>query len=279
MKKFLAILLSIVMLFSLGVVSFAEDEVPDDAETTVAELPANMGKLEGKIVLSFDNTYIEPSTKYTIPLRLYGDFTAPEDAETVYIGAGGIGLTGDLINYATFNGVTFNDEINATPIEIDYLADADDTVFSFSVSKENFDSVLSTSDEGIIIGYAEIETTADLPETYGVELGVLYLCDAYQFDYIDFTGEGSFVDGNDNSPYGASGYMTTDGQFVPFETEGEDIVVCYDTASLYHTPRVLTWQERLEKWAIEQALAILNFIGTINNALIGVLQGLLKDIV
>ena len=56
MKKFLAILLSVIMLFTLGVAAFAEGET----EEAPAEMPANIGKLEGKIVISIDNTYIEP---------------------------------------------------------------------------------------------------------------------------------------------------------------------------------------------------------------------------
>lgn len=274
MKKFLAILLSVVMLFSFAVVGFAGDDA-DDTETTVTELPANMGKIAGKIVFSLDNTYLDPSSTYSIPLRLYGDFTAPEDAETIYLGVANIGLEGDIGNYAEVTGIRFNNEIDVTQIQCGFDEEAADTVLSFSVSKENFDSVLSTSDEGIVIGYVDVVTTEELPEKYGVEYGVLFMSNDYYFEFLDVDGNGANVDGNESAPYGAGGYVTTDGEFVAFETEGDDIVVCYDTASFYHSPRVLTWQERLEQWAIEQALLILNFIGTINNVLIGLLQGLL----
>lgn len=275
MKKFLAILLSVVMLFSFAVVGFAGDDDAADTDTTVAELPANMGKLAGKIVFSFDNTYLEPSSSYTIPLRIYGDYTVPENAETVYLGVASIALEGEIGNHADITGIRFNSEIDVTPIQIGYDEDMDDTLFSFSVSKENFDSVLSTSDEGVVVGYVDLETNEDLPEVYGEELGVLFMSNAYFFDYVDFGDM-------EVTPTDAGGYITFDGEseeFVPFVLEGDGIELCYDTAHFYHSPRVLTWQERLEKWAIEQALLILNFIGTINNALIGILQGLLKDII
>lgn len=272
MKKFLAILLSVVMLFSFAVVGFAADDDADDTETTVTELPANMGKLPGKIVFSLDNTYLEPSSTYTIPLRIYGDYTVPENAETVYLGVGTIALEGEIGTYADIKDIRFNSAIDVTPIQCGYIEDDDATVLSFSVSKENFDTILSTSDEGVVIGYIDIETNGELPEEYGKEFGVLFMSNSYYFDYVEFDED------MEVTPFDAGGYIISDGEteeFVPFVLEGDDIELVYDTAHFYHAPRVLTWQERLEQWAIGQALAILNFIGTINNALISLLKGLL----
>lgn len=268
MKKFLAILLSVVMLFSFAVVGFAGDEA-EDTETTVTELPANMGKIAGKIVFSFDNTYLEPSSTYSIPLRVYGDYTAPDNAETIYLGIANIALEGQISDYADITDIRFDSGVDVTPVQIGYDENMDDNVFSFSVSKANFDSVLKTSDEGVVIGYVDIATNEKLPEEYGVEFGVLYMSNAYYFDYVeDF-------DFGDVEVTDAGGYITTDGEFVPFVLDGDGIELCYDTCHFYHAPRVLTWQERLEQWAINQALAILNFFGTINNALISLLKGLL----
>lgn len=263
MKKFLAILLSVIMLFTLGVAAFAEGET----EEAPAEMPANIGKLEGKIVVSIDNTYIEPSQSYQIPIRIYADYLdkLPEEAETFYIGSNGIALLNDMDakGYATITSIECTDAIpEENRIEIGFNEDVGDSYFTFSINKDQFSTLLSTPDEGVIIGYVNIETTDQVPEEYGVDFGNIGIFGGYDLSWM--------IDG----AWGTAGYMDADGNFTEIALNGdsEDDIV-FDTACFYHQPKTLTWQERLKDWAKQQALLFLGFFITV----LSVLEEFLKQ--
>ena len=89
MKKFLAILLSVIMLFTLGVAAFAEGENVNEG------MPKDTPKQAGKVVFSIQNTYIEPSKEYSLPIIMKSDYLekVPENAETFYFGFSGISFS------------------------------------------------------------------------------------------------------------------------------------------------------------------------------------------
>ncbi|HAS37436.1 MAG TPA: hypothetical protein DCS04_02320 [Ruminococcaceae bacterium] len=252
MKKFLAILLSVIMLFSFGIIAFAE------GEETTGDLPNNIGKKEGKIVLSIENTYIEASKEYSIPVRLYADYLSkvPADAEKLYIGAAGIDLAGDMkTEYAELKEIRFADGVSLEKVEASY----DPTTLgymAFGIDKAHFNEYLSTSDEGIIIAYIDIVVNDNLPEEYGVDFGQLYFDGTYDLNYT--LGEQYPEIGQ------SAGFILADGTFSVIETPGSpDDDIVYDTACFYHTPYVPTWKERLTTWAKAQGHLFVSFFITI----------------
>ena len=264
MKKFLAILLSVIMLFTLGVAAFAEDDAEEPKE-----MPANTGKQAEKIVLSLDNTYIEASTDYSIPIRLYADYLnqIPEDAEKIFIGAGGINLLGEMsTDYATRTAIRFSDAIpEENRIEASIDPDSFDGYFAFSIDKKDFNTMLSTSDEGIVVGYVDISVNDKLPTNYGYDFGQLGLFPQYDFSWT--------IGDQYPNAYGSVGYVDGEGNFTAIETPGTpDDSVVFDTACFYHKPHVKTWKERLKDWAKAQGLLFIGFFITVLN----VLEELLK---
>lgn len=261
MKKFLAILLSVIMLFTLGVAAFAE------GEETTPEMPKDTGKVEGKIVLSIENTYIEASNEYSIPIKLYADFLdkVPADAEKLYIGAAGIDLAGDMkTEYATFKGMRFADGVSLEKVECSYN-DVELGYFAFAIDKADFSTMLSTSDDGIVIGYIDIAVNDTLPTEYGVDFGQLYFDGTYDFGYT--------LGDQYPSIYGSAGFMDAEGNFTAIDLTGSpDDDIVYDTACFYHAPHIPTWQERLKDWAKTQGLLFIGFFITVLN----VLEELLK---
>lgn len=252
MKKFLAILLSVIMIFSLGLVAFAE------GDETTGEMPKDTGKEAGKIVLSIQNTYIEASKEYSIPITLYADYLdkVPADAEKLYIGAAGIDLAGDMkTTYATLKDIRFADGVSLEKVECSYN-DVELGYFAFAIDKSNFSTMLSTSDDGIVIGYIDIEVNDQLPTEYGIDFGQLYFDGSYDFSYT--LGE------QYPSIYGSAGFMDADGNFTAIDLTGSpDDEIVFDTACFYHAPHIPTWKEKLSAWGKAQGHLFLSFFITI----------------
>lgn len=247
MKKFLAILLSVIMLFTLGVVAFAEgDEEP-------AEMPENWGKEAGKIVVSIDNTYIEAGNTYSIPVRVKADYAAnaADNAKEFYLALSGINLSGDATQHAAITAIRVADGFNAIKTDIDegYLA--------FSTTDL---SILETGDEGVIVGYIDLTVDALLPVEYNKDLGGISAFAYYMFE-DDFAGI------NDNI-YGSAGILNEDGSFDAIEySESDDDLLLIDGASIFHAKKPYTWKDKLTDWAKTQGSLILGFFITILTAL------------
>ena len=263
MKKFLAILLSVIMLFTLGVAAFAEGEDVNEG------MPKDTPKQAGKVVFSIQNTYIEPSKEYSIPIIMKSDYLekVPENAETFYFGFSGISFSTSEKDIVEIKNIRFSDEIAADDQlavnQVD-LENGMDGSLAFKIKKADFNKFFSTSDEGIVIGYIDVVKTEDVPEEYNKDFGRLVF-----FPYFDLYSEDG--EGNPNgcvadpNASGCSvGYTDADGNFTGIFLDGsENDEIVLDTACFYHAPYVPTWQERLKAWGKAQGHLIVSFFITI----------------
>lgn len=286
MKKFLAILLSLVMLFTLGVTAFADDADAEEAfDPTSDYLPADPTLTEGKIILDVDNMYFEPSETYSVPIRIYADALDALDAiveengsaevEDLYFTAGGFLLDTDAVTYESAETVNVRVDVDA-PIDVLHCGwndDYQDYIFVFKINKDNLETMLNTPEEGIIIGYVDIEVKENfgLDESGNVKYGeeITGVSPTYMATIAEFD--------DDLAELGAScnvGYVDANGDFYEILWEGgSDDLFTYDRGNFYHSPRVLTWKERLTLWAVEQGKAFLNFFSVINDVLMSLLNG------
>lgn len=243
MKKFLAILLSVIMLFSLSIAVFAE------GEEAPAEMPDNWGKEAGKIVVSIDNTYIEAGNTYSIPVRVKADYAAnaSEGAKEFYLALSGINLSGAATQNAQITAIRVADGFNAIDTDVveGYLA--------FSTTDL---SILSTSDEGVIVGYIDLTVDENLPVEYNKDLGGISAFAYYMFE-----------DKFDNI-YGSAGILNEDGSFDAIEySESDEDSLLIDGASIFHAKKPYTWKDKLKDWAKVQGSTIIGFFITILSAL------------
>lgn len=259
MKKIIAILLSVIMLFTLGVAAFAEGEAEEPAG-----MPADSAKQPGKIVFSIENTYIDASSTYSIPIVMKSDYLekVPAEAETYYFGFSGINFSTSGKDIIKVKEIRFSDAIaqadrlEAKQIDVE---NGEDGALAFKINKADFGKFFSTSDEGIVIGYIDIETTEEVPEEYDVDFGNLVF-----FPYYDLYNMGEGVLNNEGADGYSIGYEDAEGNFTGIWLDGvETDEIILDTACFYHAPYVPTWQERLTTWAKAQGHLILSFFITI----------------
>lgn len=248
MKKFLAILLSVIMLFSLSIAVFAE------GEEEPAEMPDNWGKEAGKIVVSLDNTYIEAGNTYSIPVRVKADYAAnaADDAKEFYLALSGINLSGEATKNAQITAIRVADGFNAIDTDVveGYLA--------FSTTDL---SILSTSDEGVIVGYIDLTVDENLPVEYNKDLGGISAFAYYMFE-----------DKFDNIS-GSAGILNEDGSFDVIEyNESDEDSLLIDGASIFHAKKPYTWKDKLKDWAKNQGSTILGLFITVLTALKNIIE-------
>ncbi len=264
MKKFLAILLAVVTIFTLGIAAFAAD-----GEKPERDMPYDREKEAGKIVFSIENTYIEPSKEYSIPVTMKADYLdkLPADAETFYFGFSGISFSTSGKDIVAIKNIRFSDAIaeddRCAVNQVD-IENGMDGSFAFKIKKADFSKFFSTSDEGVVIAYIDIVTTEEVPEEYGKDFGNLVF-----FPYFDLYSEdeegnpNGVVTSIDASGYSA-GYIDSEGNFIGiFLDESPESEVLFDTACFYHAPYVPTWKERLTTWAKAQGVLICGFFITV----------------
>ncbi len=263
MKKFLAILLSVIMLFTLGVVAFAEGE-----EVTEG-MPGDTPKQAGKVVFSIQNTYIEPSKEYSIPIIMKSDYLekVPEDAETFYFGFSGINFSTSDKDIVEVKNIRFSDEIVADDRLALNQVDAENAMdgsMAFKIKKADFSKFFSTSDEGIVIGYIDIATTEDVPEEYNKDFGTIVFFPYFDLYSEDEEGNPNGCVADPNASGYSVGYTDAEGNFTGIFLEGYDTdEIVLDTACFYHAPYVPTWKERLVTWAKGQGVIICGFFITV----------------
>lgn len=263
MKKFLAILLSVIMLFTLGVAAFAED-----GEVTEG-MPGDTPKQAGKVVFSIQNTYIEPSKEYSIPIIMKSDYLekVPADAETFYFGFSAISFSTSEKDIVEIKNIRFSDEIAADDQlavnQVD-IENGIDGSMAFKIKKADFNKFFSTSDEGIVIGYIDIATTEDVPEEYDKDFGRIVFFPYFDLYSEDEEGNPNGCVADPNASGYSVGYTDAEGNFTGiFVDESESAEIVFDTACFYHAPYVPTWQERLATWGKAQGHLLLNFFITI----------------
>lgn len=283
MKKFLAILLSVIMLFTLGVTAFADDDadVEETFDPTSDYKAADPTPLEGKIILDIDNMYFEPSQTYSVPIRIYADAI---DALAAIVEANGSGEAEDLYIYSSYyniegdaltnNSAEITNVRAATDAPIEVIAEGwdEDSIYDyvlfFKINKADFSTMLNTPEEGIIVGYVDITTH----ENFGIaDNGDVKYGDELATISHTYSGDMCYFDENLT---GAIGYVDENGDYYSIDYSGTlDDFLIYDAGHFYHSPRVLTWKERLTLWAVEQAKAFLNFFSVINDVLMSLLNG------
>ena len=264
MKKFLAILLSVIMLFTLGVAAFAEGEGTEEPKG----MPSDVAKQPGKVVFSIENTYIEPSKEYSIPLVMKSDYLdkVPADAETFYFYLASIYSTS---SYVTIKNIRFADDVaQSNRISIKQVGEEDGAII-FKLEKADFNKFFATSDEGIVIAYIDVATTEDVPEEYDVDFGNIYFDLFGELYQEDEEGNSIGAISNPDAIGYSVGYVDAEGNFTGFTCTLDISVDDFnaDTACFYHAPKVPTWQERLTEWAKGQALLFVRFFLVVFEAL------------
>ncbi len=271
MKKFLAILLSVIMLLTLGVAAFAE------GEDVTEGMPKDTPKQAGKVVFSIQNTYIDASKEYSLPIIMKADYLEkiPANAETYYIGFSGINFSTSEKDIVEVKNVRFSDEIAANDqlavnqIDVENGMDAS---MAFKIEKADFNKFFSTSDEGIIIGYVDIATREDVPEEYDKDFGSVVFFTGFEFYTEGEEGPNGIIKDENAAGYSV-GYVDSEGNFTGIDLDGsefDDFIL--DSACFYHSPYVPTWQERLTAWAKGQGLLIVGFLITVLSALEEILK-------
>lgn len=263
MKKFLAILLSVIMLFTFAAVAFAEGEEVNEG------MPGDTPKQAGKVVFSIQNTYIEPSKEYSIPIIMKSDYLdkVPADAEAFYFGFSGINFSTSEKDVVEVKNIRFSDEIAADDRlalnQVD-IENGMDGSMAFRIKKADFNKFFSTTDEGIIIGYVDVATTEDVPEEYNKDFGTIVFFPYFDLYSEDEEGNPNGAVADPNASGYSVGYTDAEGNFTGIFLEGtETDEIVLDTACFYHAPYVPTWQERLATWGKAQGHLIVSFFITI----------------
>ena len=279
MKKILALVLAAFMVFSLGVVGFAEGE-----ENTGILLPEFPTQTENAIYFASENTYVEAGGIYEIPVYMLSNYTPSVEGDVV------IGLTISLVGAAFDNNLMVITDIKPSA-EVQALAGyeliAADVNFADELNNNMF--IFKTSDMSVLNNAklpVAIATVEVKPEYTGYnedgsemdcmlevlaanyinyyEQGIVYSCATAPVSIFEPDAQALFdeiywVDPIESVEFGAadfiSGIYTVPGHLIK-------------------EPPVPTWEERLKAWAIEQAIKIITFFQGINDVLLGLLPTL-----
>ncbi|MBQ8576202.1 MAG: hypothetical protein IJ447_09180 [Clostridia bacterium] len=277
MKKILSILLAAIMVFTLGVVAFAEGE--EDTGILLPEFPT---QTEGAIYFATENTYVAGDSTYEIPVYMLSNYTASTEGDVI------VGLTLSLAGeaydygYMTVTGLSIPAEIQAMAgyeligCDVDLAGEVNLNTVAFKVSdmsilqQEKLQvATVTVSVSPEYTGYnedgSEMDCMLDIQAAqyfwymenvygmYGAYAPVEIWSPAVEFDGIPYAEQLEAID------FGAadviSGVYTVAGHLIV-------------------EPPVPTWQERLKAWAIEQAVKIITFFQGINEVLLGLLPTL-----
>ncbi|MBR6532055.1 MAG: hypothetical protein IKT61_06100 [Clostridia bacterium] len=279
MKKILALVLAAFMIFSLGVVGFAEGE--EDTGILLPEFPT---QTEGAIYFASENTYVEAGGIYEIPVYMLSNYTPSVEGDVV------IGLTISLVGAAFDNNLMVITDIKPSA-EVQALAGyeliAADVNFADELNNNMF--IFKTSDMSVLNNAklpVAIATVEVKPEYTGYnedgsemdcmlevlaanyinyyEQGIVYSCATAPVSIFEPDAQALFdeiywVDPLESVEFGAADFISG-----IYTVPGHLIV----------EPPVPTWEERLKAWAIEQAIKIITFFQGINDVLLGLLPTL-----
>lgn len=236
MKKVLAVLLAVVLAFSVGTTAFALDLVAEPSPTA------------GQVTLSVKSEYIEADGVYNLPVSIISAYTPTEVGASPAVMMGfTLGLSGVMASYAEITGFEFTDALKGTAgftVLDEFGNESDPMTVSFIVPG---DDLLST--DRTEIGYVEITVkdtavfeneddaleVSAMPSYTGATLGMGGAFDTYMSD-------GTYAAGV------ASGVGMA---FVVMDLEGntesliQDENLFANPATCYEKPPVIPWTERI----------------------------------
>ena len=103
MKKVLAVLLAVVLAFSVGTTAFAKDLIPEPGPTS------------GQVMISVKSDYIEAGNTYKFPVSIISSYTPTQvTGDTAVIIALTLGLGGSMSGAATIKGFEFSEALTST---------------------------------------------------------------------------------------------------------------------------------------------------------------------
>lgn len=266
MKKILAILLSAIMVFSLGLTAFAEGE----DESTGILLPEFPAQTEGEIYFVSENTYVEAGATYDIPVYIVSNYTPSVEGYTllgINFGLAGAAFDG---GYMTITGIRASEEAQALAgfeliaADVAYMDDPYCNMFGFKC-----DDMSIYNQEAMPIAYVTVAVAENYPgyNEDGTEMDCqLDIGDPQWWNYMD-NEYAMFASG---SPIEITNPDTWEYETI-FANDGVLYIV---SGHVIQTPPVPTWEERLKAWAIEQAIKIITFFQGLNEVLLGLLPTL-----
>ncbi len=242
MKKVLAVLLAVVLCFSVGVSAFAANLIEEPTATS------------GKVYLSVQSQYIDAGGDYTLPVSIISDYTDNDvgaDAALALSVIFGITSTNpSMAGKVEFTGFQYADDIKNREgflVGDDFTAD----VPVISCIIPGTDLLRTDRTE---IGYISIHVDESIEFTADKETGEEDSLQVYAMGYTWGTGtnayydteycmEGKFAPAIDQI-FGACAFavIDTDG-YVNMIEDGVDFITY--AADCYQTPPVIPWTERI----------------------------------
>ncbi len=273
MKKILAVLLAVIMAFSLGVIGFAEDE-----ETPAIQLPVFPTQTQGGIYIACDNVFVEPGNTYEVPIYLVSDYTPSAEGTAV------IGFKVDLAGTPAYTEPAQMKITAITPsAEVEALADYELIGCGLNVGDSGYNQFsFATSDLGIFnqekfkMATVTIEVSADYQanDEDGNPIDcIIDLLPAEHFWYMfDMECTDAAIE------YGS--FVTSPMAIYDRENmcEAESIIadgvngpIFVSSGHIIEKPYEPTWQERLKEWALNVLSVIMEriarFFETLNKVL------------
>ena len=278
MKKILALVLAAIMMFSLGVIGFAEGE----EENTGILLPEFPTQTEGAIYFASENTYVEAGGVYEVPVYMVSNYTASAEGDVV-VGLS-LALTGEAYdnNLITMTDMKISAEAQALAgyetIFCDFNFDGDPTANWFAFKTSDM-SILNT--EKFPVAVVTIQVSPDYTgyNADGTEMDCILDILAAQYFWYDQLPYQSAVGPVEIYPSDTQELWESDGwvdslESIDFGTAAVISGVYAVNGHFIVEPPVPTWGERLKAWAIEQAIKIITFFQGINDVLLGLLPTL-----
>ncbi len=269
MKKILAVLLAVIMAFSLGVVGFAAEVKPEDNPGLL--LPTFPTQKEGAIFIACDNTYIAPGQTYEIPVYLISDYTPSVESGTAILGfkiyLGGAPVDGE-VPQINITAITPSPEVQALA---DYeLVGCGVNIYDFGVNENQFS--FTTTDLSIFkqakfpLATVTVEVTdayigSTTEEVDGEDVRVpvdcyLYVSPAehylfYETDYANYCLSPMAIIDTENCY-----------EIESIVADGANGPVFISSGHLIEEPPKESWQDKLKDWAINLLSVILDKLGS-----------------
>lgn len=277
MKKILALVLAAIMMFSLGVIGFAEGE----EENTGILLPEFPTQTEGAIYFASENTYVEAGGVYEVPVYMVSNYTASAEGDVI-VGLS-LALTGEAydLGLITMTDMKISAEAQALAgyetIFCDFQFDGDPTANWFAFKTSDM-SILTAEKFPVAVVTVQVSPEYTGYNEEGEEMDcILDILAAqyfwYENAYMNAIGPVEIFPSDAQEIWEMDGWVDTL-ESIDFGTA--DVISGVYTVNGHFTvePPVPTWGERLKAWAIEQAIKIITFFQGINEVLLGLLPTL-----
>lgn len=264
-RKLLAVLLAVILAFSVGAVAFAEDG--EGEETTTVTLTDEPAQEEGLIYLSAKSVWVEPDSVASVPVSIISDYTPTEVEGGIVF----VGFTVSISNGSEFSAVTgfdFSDEIKDACIpELTFATDLSET-FSVAIAVP-VEKINLLKQERLELGTAEVTITDGFPggeQPIDVVITPVCVCN----DYLNY------VEDYESGDYAGVMAAWNDGVIIyndgAFETPKANETVFPISGHCYQEPPVEPWQDRLVDILKDWAKKLIDAFIAILEALEGLLE-------